>query len=221
MTYFPSKKEKHLKFLALASYFFCETLFGQLEAPKFYVGLDYYRHTALVANSYASLKGGAELFSYKFISPEIDFNYYLGTTESVTNRDAQTQMPISILRKNFQGYIWGLAPKLYWGDSEYRFVVIPKYSFGNIVSKGSLTTNINGPIEESIKTKVNFWSFSVGIEGELNNDRFLLGFYLVYTGFDAGKSLNLIDLETTSISNINTETLGLQARISYSIWDKK
>jgi len=152
---------------------------AQIEPAEIYAGIGYYRHTGLEDNAYVDFRTGIQLFSYKFISPEIDFTYYFGDNEVVTARDLETDFPTSVLKTNFRGSILGIAPKLFIGDSELRFVFIPKYNFGKIKAEGFLTTANSITQSQEITSKINFWSFSTGLEGELRNERLKLGFYLI------------------------------------------
>jgi hypothetical protein len=201
--------------------FLCVKSFSQIESTEIYGGVGYYRHTGFDGNSYFHARGGLQLFSYKFFSPEVDFTYYFGGYEVIGNRDFETNFPISILKKDFQGSIIGISPKLFFGDSELRLVLVPKYHFGSTRVEGIVTRDTNpSTIRQRLNSKLNFWSFSVGLEGELENERFKLGAYLTYTGFNAGRTLNDITFEADGFENsrTNTSTLGLAIRLSYRLW---
>ncbi len=194
------------------------------EVPQVYAGLGYYRHTSFDADSYYHVRAGVQILSYRFISPEIDFTYYFGGNERVVNRDLDSGSPNVVVSRQFRGLIWGVALKLFYGDEDLRLVVIPKYHFGKVTSQGllSTSTNIRIPRKNSEAT-LNFWSFSIGMEGLLGSDRLKMGAYLVYTGFDAGKAMNQIGFPSEGFikSSIETSTLGLNVRVLYSLWENK
>lgn len=193
------------------------------KVPEVYGGVGYYRHTGFDDNAYYHLRLGSELFSYKFMAPEVDFTYYFGGNNRVGERDDQTGLPSSRLFRNFRGSVWGLAPKFYYGDGESRLVLIPKYHFGSVSSEG-LVDALDGqsPTLET-NSKLSFWSFSIGIEDEFDFERFKIGLYLTYTGFNAGKSINKISFPSYGFGNsdIETSTLGLNLRIGYSLWESR
>ncbi|MFS4418396.1 hypothetical protein [Maribacter sp. 2307ULW6-5] len=187
------------------------------KSTEAYVGLGYYRHTGFDNNAYYHARLGLEIFSFKFISPEIDFTYYFGGNDRIGERNLQTGLPISRLLKNFRGGIWGISPKIYICDIDSRLVFIPKYHFGSVSADGLvITPNGRDDITET-KSRIAFWSFSVGFENLIDNDRLTLGIYLTYTGFDAGESLNDISSPDFGFPNSETETstIGLTARIGY------
>lgn len=188
--------------------------------PDVYGDVGYYRHTGFDDNSYYHLRLGTELFSYKFVAPEVDFTYYFGGNNRVGERDAQTGLPTSRLYKNFRGKIWGLAPKIYYGDEYSRLVFIPKYHFGSVSSEGIVDTIDGQSPNMNTSCKLSFWSFSLGFEDDFDSERFKIGVYITYTGFDAGESLNKISFPSLGFENsdTSTSTLGLNFRIGYSLW---
>ncbi|VAW16108.1 hypothetical protein MNBD_BACTEROID03-1283 [hydrothermal vent metagenome] len=191
------------------------------EIPKLYAGLGYYRHTSFDDDSYYHVRVGAQILSYKFVSPEIDFTYYFGGNERVVRSDLETGFPTSVVFRVFRGLIWGAALKLFYGDEDLRLVVIPKYHFGKVTSEGLLSTSANNRIpKKNAMAILNYWSFSIGMEGVLNAERFKIGAYLVYTGFDAGRAMNQIEFPSEGFtgSSIETSTLGLNVRVLYSLW---
>ncbi|TLP77358.1 hypothetical protein [Maribacter sp. ACAM166] len=73
-------------------------------------------------------------------------------------------------------------------------------------------------IEQEIKTRIYYWSFALGIEESKWSNNATYGFYLNYSGFNAGKALNQLDFKNQKFQkdNFNTRTVGLGMRISYS-----
>ncbi len=194
------------------------------EVPQVYAGLGYYRHTSFDADSYYHARVGVQILSYKFVSPEIDFTYYFGGNERVGQWDLETGFPISVVSKQFSGMIWGAGLKLFYGDEDLRLVVIPKYHFGKVTSEGLLSTSANIRVpKKNAEETLNFWSFSIGMEGLLGSDRLKIGGYLVYTGFDAGMAMNQIEFPSEGFVNasLETSTLGLNVRVLYSLWENK
>ncbi|WP_299432058.1 hypothetical protein [uncultured Maribacter sp.] len=216
-----------LKIFLYCLFVFPVLVFNQFSTPKVFgeIGGFYEEQFEPSPNVYLKLSAGAELFSYKFLAPEIDISYYKGNDED-ENSDFDNLGMVnykSFLKRDASTVIWGFAPKLFYGDEEYRLVLIPKYSFGTIHATGNLIDSNSLEIEKKSKADIHFWSFAFGIEGYGWSDNTICGLYLIYTGFNAGKALNKLDFtaEDFSNENYNTKAIGLSFRIAYNFKKNK
>lgn len=204
---------------------FTNSAISQVEPPEAYISISGFYEEQLEPNSYYNFSIGSELFAYKFIAPEIDYTFYFGGDE---NEDWEMDNTgdigfRSILNRNFDSWVWGLGPKLFLPNDDYRIVFIPKYHSGTQKARGSYFDSNDLDIDKESKTKFNFWSFSLGYEF-LGEDKIgKLGIYLTYTGFNAGKSLNKLDFSEQDYNknNYNTKAIGITVRLSSGFGKRK
>lgn len=196
---------------------------SQFTTPEVFVeaGIFYEDEFEEKPRAYAKFNAGLELFSYKFFAPEVDVAIYTGND----NRES-SNFDITIgevtdayqLGRKFNSTIWGFAPKFFLDTDEVRWVVIPKYNFGNVFAEGNYWDIDDLEISQKVKAIIYFWSFAFGLESfaEEKNTRYAL--YLWYSGFNAGKALNQLDFESVGFSkqNYNTRTLGISFRLYYN-----
>jgi len=197
-------------------------MFSQFSTPKIFgeIGGFYEEQFEPSPNMYLKLSAGAELFSFKFIAPEIDVSYYIASDED-ENSDFDNLGNLSyksFLNRKANAVIWGFAPKLFYGDEEYRLVLIPKYNFGNIQATGKFIDSDSIEIVKKSEADIHFWSFALGIEGYGWSDNTVCGLYLIHTGFNAGKALNKLNFTTEDYpnENYNSKAIGLSFRIAYN-----
>jgi len=199
---------------------FLVPLFGcaQFSTPEIFLELGGFYEDEFEPSVYVKVAAGAELFSYKFIAPEIDISYYGGGAEDEDfTFDGNGINYRSILHRNMSGFVWGFAPKLFYEDDSYRLVLIPKYNFGTIKGNGGFLDSEDLRIEKSASTKIHFWSFALGIEGDAWRNSPKIGIYLIYSGLNGGPALNQLDFEENGYpgQNYNTKALGLSFRLNY------
>ncbi|PCJ95395.1 MAG: hypothetical protein COA50_09320 [Flavobacteriaceae bacterium] len=197
-------------------------IIAQVKPPKVYGGIGFYLAPDLEGSGYADFTAGIEVFSYKFIAPEIEVSYFIGGIETLTETD-ENGYDSKIFDKAFNATIVSITPKLFFWEGEgLRLVVIPKYSFADITVRAKVTgiTDFYAKTEAFYESKrqLNFWSFGAGIEGELNNEKIHIGGYLIYTGFDVSKGIKEFELGGFNVSRFATKTLGINIRVMYSFW---
>ncbi|MFK7814498.1 MAG: hypothetical protein AB8B59_18525 [Maribacter sp.] len=203
--------------------FLCSFItFGQIDTPEIFIDFGIYFEDEFEPKprSYSNISIGVELFSYKFIAPEIEIAYFSGNDVSESfnlNIDNGTTNGWSLSRY-MEASVITLSPKLFYGDKEFRFVLIPEYNIANIRTKG---VYYEIPQENEIKyarTKNHYWSASFGIEGYAWSDSTRFGFYLNYSALDAGNALNQLSFDQRDFSplNYNTKTLGMSLRLLYN-----
>lgn len=198
---------------------------SQVQPPEAFISFSGYYEEQIEPNSYYNFSIGTELFAYKFIAPEIDISYYFGTdgTEDLKIGNSGNNDFRSALHKQFDSWVWGIGPKLFLEDDNNRLVLIPKYHFGKQKAVGKYFDSLDTEIEQEFKNKFNFWSFSIGYEfvGEERIGK--TGIYLTYTGFNAGKSLNLLDFSSQGFNqnNYNTKAIGITVRLSSGFGKRK
>jgi len=208
----------------LPTFFFFTSLalFAQIDTPEVYVDFGVYFEDEFEPKPriYSNASIGIELFSYKFIAPEIEIAYFTGSdlSESYnTNLDNGTQSGWG-LRRSMEASVIALSPKLFYGDKDFRFVLIPEYNMANIRAKGVYSEISQKNVVKYARAKTYFWSASFGIEGYAWSDNTRFGFYLNYSALNAGDALNELTFEQQNFSplNYNTKTLGASLRIIYS-----
>lgn len=200
--------------------------FAQIDTPEIYVDLGVYFEEEFEPNPriYSNASVGLELFSYKFIAPEIEIAYFSGNDLSesyMLNIDNGTQTGWALSR-SMEASVITVSPKLFYGNKEFRFVILPEYNVANIRAKGEYSEISQNNIVKYARAKTYFWSASLGIEGYAWSESTRFGFYLNYSALDAGKALNQLSFEQQDFSplNYNTKTLGMSARLIYNFKSK-
>ncbi len=206
--------------LVIALLFLNYHCFGQLGTPSLYGEYDVFIDEEFNDNIFHKITLGSELTSFKFIAPEFDVSYYYGLNSQEMFDAEQTGPPTyaAYLNENFEGFVLGFSPKLFYEEEGTRVVFIPKYHFGKIRAKGNFLDSDDVALEKVTKLKMYYWSFALGIEESKWSNNATYGFYLIYNGLNAGKALNQLDFNAQSFSkdNYNTRTIGLGIRISYN-----
>ncbi|MGO4920355.1 hypothetical protein [Maribacter spongiicola] len=204
----------------VALLFLSNHCFGQLGTPSLYGEYDVFIDEEFNDNIFHKITFGSELTSFKFIAPEFDVSYYYGLNSQEILYAEQTGPPTytAYLSEHFEGFVWGFSPKLFYEEEGTRVVFIPKYHFGKIHATGNFLDSDNLRLEKKIKSKMYYWSFALGIEESKWSNNATYGFYLIYNGLNAGKTLNELDFDAQSFTkdNYNTRTIGLGIRISYN-----
>ena len=202
------------------------TLFSQIDTPEIYIDLGVYFEDEFEPKPriYSNASIGVELFSYKFIAPEIEIAYFAGADLSETytfNIDDGTESGWG-LRRSMEASVITLSPKLFYGDKELRFVLIPEYNIANIRAKGVYAEISREKVIQYARAKSYFWSASMGLEGFAWSESTRFGLYLNYSALDAGKALNQLDFDQQQgfSQNYNTKTLGLSVRLMYNFKSK-
>ena len=201
-------------------------LFGhaQFTTPEIFGELGVFYEDEFDPSVYIKVSAGAELFSYKFIAPEIDVSYYAGGDEDEDFEIGENDIVYrSILSRDISGFVWGFAPKFFYETDLYRLVLIPKYNFGSIKAEGHFLDSEGNNLEQLVRTKVYFWSFAFGIEGDAWRNSPKIGIYLIYSGLNGGHALNQLSFEGNGYSSrdYNTKALGIGVRLSYDFKKRK
>ncbi|SHG77231.1 hypothetical protein [Flagellimonas flava] len=207
-------------FISFASY-----CFAQLQPPEAYISFSGFYEDEFEPSAYLNFSVGTELFALKHVAPEVDITYYFGG-RSDEDWDVGPSGEIdfrSFLDRFFDAWVWGAGPKLFIQDDYNRLVFIPKYHFGNQRAIGDYFDSNEIDERQEVKSKFNFWTFSLGYEF-LGVDKIgKLGLYLTYTAFNAGKSLNQLDFSELGYhkQNFNTKAIGVTVRLSTGFGKRK
>ncbi|WP_298505260.1 hypothetical protein [uncultured Maribacter sp.] len=172
-------------------------IYSQVSGPEIFAEYGAFYNGDLKSFTNHKITAGSELFSFKYLSPEIEIAYNFGTHE-------KSEIP-------FTSIAFGFSPKLVFQEEKSRWVFIPKYHFGNITAE-NFDSN-NNAIKH--KDKINFWSFAIGLEIKSNynsSNREKWGVYLIYNGFNAKPTMSRVNVEQLKINN--TQSIGLSFRIS-------
>ena len=195
--------------------------YAQIDTPEIFVdfGLYYEDEFEPKPKIYVGASAGIELFSYKFIAPEIKLSYFAGSDlDEFYNLDISTGLSNGwFLNRSMKSSVLTFSPKLVYGNKEFRLVVIPEYNIANIKAKGVFSEIEKNAITKLAEVKDYYWSASIGIEGYGWSESTRIGFYINYSALDAGKALNQLDFEAQGFSkpNYNTKTLGATLRLLY------
>lgn len=204
----------------LFSFLFTGICFSQFATPELYAEYNLSIDTAFDSSIYHKITLGSQLTSYKWIAPEVEVSYYFGINSEERSAAEQSGPATYIANFNafFEGFMWGLAPKLFYEDAGTRLVFIPKYHFGKVRAEGNFIDSEELSIEKEVKSNLNYWSFTLGIEESKWSNAATYGFYLYYSGFNAGEALNQLNFSEQGFfkDNYNTKTVGLGIRISYN-----
>ena len=194
--------------------------FNQFQTPEIYGEYGVFVDSDLDDKLYHKITFGSSLFTYKFFAPEVDVSYYFGavSNERYSFEPSGTSSYSAYLSQYFDGFMWGFTPKLFYEDEGTRIVLLPKYSFGKIKSEGEFFDTEFLEIEKIKRETISFWSFALGIEETKWSNAAVYGFYLTYSGMNAGSVLNTTDFKEQGFnkSRINTKTIGFCFRISYN-----
>lgn len=199
--------------------------FSQFSTPEIYGELGGFYNPYIDDDSFAKFSAGVELFSYKFISPEIDFNFYFGADQSESYELDETTLTPNyreFFDTRFQGVVIGFAPKIYFRQEDSRWVFIPKYNIGTAHGWATFTNSEGVTIEKSSKARTSFWSYALGIEIDSWSEVAKFGLYIIYTDYDGDEGFQGISFEEQGYDNIETHTksIGLSLRLSYNFKNK-
>lgn len=194
------------------------------EEPKIYAGIDYFRNKSFSDNSYFNLNLGSQIFRWHILAPEIGYEYHLGRLRERNERDLRDPNAVapSQLRTRFSSHTFSLAPKLIFGNEEAALVFIPQYNTGKITAKGEFL-EVSGrryelAEQQEITNSIDFWSFAVGVEGDLFNSHLIHFSILVkYHLLNSEESLQQLDLESTDLRSTggSEDGIGLSFRIYF------
>ena len=199
--------------------------FCQLSTPELYGEYNLFLDEELNSSVYHKISFGSQLTSFKYIAPEIDVSYYFGAN-TLNRFDAEQTGPATYwasLHHFFEGFMWGLSPKLFYEEQGTKIVLIPKYHFGKVRAEGNFLDSEGVALEKKTKSKLHYWSFALGIEESKWSKNETYGFYLYCSGFNAGNALNSLNFSEQQLSknNYNTRTFGIGFRVSHNFKKSK
>ena len=180
--------------------------FSQINQPEAYLSFSFFPTDIIEKDGYYNFSVGGELFSYKFIAPEVEATFYFGSMEGVP----------------FTSWVGGIGPKIIFDDDPNQFVLIPKYHFGSQVSNDAFYNEDDLLIEVEARTSFNFWSFAAGYEILSEEKVAKIGIYITYTGFNAGKTVNeVIETIEGTRPSYSTRAIGISVRLSTGFSKRK
>lgn len=217
------------KVILLIIGFFTIVFSSELKAqkhPVFYGGFEYYRHTDFNNDMFGSFNAGAQVYQWKFLAPEVGFDFYFGSADrkTVTSSSDLNAQPLAVLDRQSSAVLLTLSPKIKLGKDDAFITISPKYHIGNLKAKGNyLLLKNNGEYgleeQQKVSVPVSFWSFSVGVEGlAIRTDSYWFTLSLHYTLLDVEKAFKDFSFSEEGIgrSFSTSSTLGLGVRF---YWD--
>ncbi len=201
------------------------TGFGQSQT-FIYGGVNYFRDTGFHQNSYFNINAGSQLFRWKFIAPEVGFEYHFGRVKDkneIHPEEPNARAP-SRLNTRFSSQTLSVAPKLIIGNEEAAFIFIPQFNIGNINSSGNLLEDSGREYysvnEQKFSENISFWSFAAGVEGKFFDSEVMhFSLLLKYHLLNTESILSQIDFEESRlISNGGSaDGLGISFRVYFDI----
>lgn len=194
--------------------------------PVIYGGADYYRNKSFVANSYFNLNVGSQLFQWRFIAPEVGYEYHFGIVRD--NNEVHPEEPNarapSKVRSRFSTHTFSVAPKIIIGNEEAAFVFIPQYNIGNIKARRELLkdsgTNYFLTEQERVSNPINFWSFAAGVEGQFfDSDILLFAFLIKYHLLNTEDTFKEIELKNSDLKTTGgfKDGIGISFRVYFDV----
>lgn len=197
--------------------------YGQ-QRPVLFGGFEYYRNKSYDANAYANISIGFQLYKWRFLAPEVGFNYYFGSIkdrELLSPEEPQARPPYKSDGR-FGAAVFSFSPKMVFGNREAALVVIPQYNIGTINVRGDFLKNstdryfLEDQIEHSEHTS--FWSIAGGIQGQFyETETLFFSLLLSYTFLDTKHPLERIE-EPGPYPQLNegsTEGIGISVRVYF------
>lgn len=197
-----------------------------LEDPIIYGGIDYYRNTSFTANSYFNLNIGTQLFRWKFIAPEIGYEYHFGSVRDnneLNPLEPNARAP-SMLRTRFSAHTITFAPKIIIGNEEAAFVFIPQYNLGKITGRSDLLRDSGREYyltdQGIIKNSTSFWSFAAGVDGQFfDTDILHFAILVKYHLLNTGDTFDQIDVNNSYLKTVGgfNDGIGISFRVYFDL----
>ena len=211
-------------------FLFSMTLFGfssfaQVK-PVLYGGVDYYRNTGFVSNAYANVNVGAQVFKWKFLAPEMGFEFHFGSPNDLEQLHPQDPngRPPSKLETRFSSATFSVAPKIVFGNKEAAVVFVPQYNFGKITARGDLLKDSGKQYvleeQQKVSGSTQFWSFAAGVEGQFwESDILHFSLLLKYSLLNSEEILDQIDVGEPALHSAggSEDGLGLELRVYFDV----
>lgn len=197
------------------------------QRPVIYAGFDYFRNSGFDNNLFGNLNLGFQIYQFKFLAPEVGFNYHFGDIQDskrLNAIDPQARAP-RISDGKYGAAVFSISPKLVFGDSQAALVIIPQYNFGTIRTRGNFLVD-NGDIyllDEQIKHSelLSFWSFAAGVQGNFFDLEYLFfSVFLKYTLFNSSEAFNAIS-QPIGYPNLNkgaADGIGIGAKVYFDFF---
>ena len=199
------------------------TCFGQGN-PLIYGGADYFRNTSFTANSYINFNVGSQIFRWKFLAPEIGYEYHFGVVRDNNElhpEEPNARTPLK-LRTKFSTHTLSVAPKIIIGNEEAAFVFIPQYNLGKIKGRSNLLKDSGRDYylteQERVTNPINFWSFAAGVEGQFfDSDILHFAFLIKYHLLNTEETFKEIDLNTSNLKTLGgfADGIGISFRVYF------
>ena len=198
--------------------------FGQFR-PKPFVGIDRTINAGFKNRSYGSLAAGVELFNWKFIAPEVSYEYTFGTLHDVGNYSTEIMMDTDYLSRSFRSNVLSLGMKLYYGQGLAKVFILPKYSWANTTVKGRYWELTDKGLayefkeEQKYSERVEYFQIGVGYEADIfETELVILSFRVFYNSMDLSQLFEQIDFSEQGYppKEINTESIGLAIYVLFN-----
>ncbi|MBC9795100.1 hypothetical protein [Sinomicrobium weinanense] len=227
-------KIKYKLILSLVFFWLGTTIIlGQrLTPPRFYAGFEgFNRNILFKEEGYIGFMAGSELFSFKFIAPELEVGYYTGTLGK--NEEAgQNALPpgydgpatiSGYTSGGFHGWSFSLTPKLFFGDEDFRFLILPKYTLAGTNAYASYykrdsTGGYYDLVErdDSQQTQ-SYFTIGIGFEGHIfETEKLSLAFIIQYSGWNIREMFKSLDVKGLNERQQGTRAIGLGLRLYFN-----
>lgn len=175
-------------------------------------------------SGFASFNTGLEYKVNTFISPEIEFEYFIGALPDNTKED-ESGVETELLVRTVVSTNFSISPKIILGDEEdfIHFQIIPIYNITNVVAKGSLYT-LNDKKNDLIKSDTDEYretrhSLGIGIGAlfDLNEDSSQsLAFNVYYNNINMGNALTNLKFNKGIYSTNQSLGIGIKYYFCFS-----
>ncbi|WP_148044303.1 hypothetical protein [Sinomicrobium pectinilyticum] len=172
-----------------------------LTPPRFYTGVELNNKNIFFRDDggYAGFFVGTELFSVSFIAPEIEVKYLTGNieyeeadVEGIISGQLNHAMPSkSITSGEFDSWTYSITPKLAFGDEDFRFLILPKYSIASTSVRASYhviddAREYYSRVEQDEKKeRQSYFTFGIGAEGHIfDTDKLSFALTLHYSAWN-------------------------------------
>ena len=169
-----------------------------LTPPRFYTGVELYNKSFfLKEDGYLGFFVGTEIFSVSLVAPEIEVGYFSGSIkyeepdiEGVTSGyyNGRRVLPKSYTVGFYNSWTFGITPKLAFGDEDFRFLILPKYSIASTSVRASYhliddTRAYYNKVEwDEKRDKQSYFTFGIGAEGRFfDSDKLSFALTLHYS----------------------------------------
>lgn len=135
-------------------------------------------------------------------------------------------MPVGYTTGGFNAMTYSFSPKLIFGDKDFAFIIIPKYSLSNVNSYANYykLNTLKGEYERHEREEANssqsYFSLGLGFEsGLFETEKLAMGLYFQYSFFDTRSAFKPLKVEGLE-NDQGTKAIGVGVKLYYDPWNK-